>query len=313
MVLLKTLIDQHKYPPYLIFNMDETMLSRCSRKFHVIFPSHRAKPAYSIDDVSDHYTIVSCINAAGEAMNNMLILPLKYHPDMVNEEVNQYFSMTYQENGWINNQIYEDWIKNIFIPNVNWMRQKHNEPNRQAILILDGHGSRDNDTVKALLHANHIDYLTLPAHSSTILQRLDLEVFGVFKRIFSDNLVLPADVEKAETRAVILSTAMLALQVALTPLYIKKGFAKAGICPYVIDTPMSSELIIHATEDLVPRGPKVSRNGRKSISGQILLPANVQIILQQNPPIPVPIVAVIPPVVDVPMPPVVDNNNDVNG
>jgi len=63
-------------------------------------------------------------------------------------------------------------------------------PNSRHLLILDGHGSHmDVQTIEEEEKIG-IDLLTLPTHTTHILQPLDVSLFGPFKNYFSSKRVV---------------------------------------------------------------------------------------------------------------------------
>ena len=58
--------------------------------------------------------------------------------------------------------------------------------NLDALLILDGHSSRENAYALKLLEQAHVQVLTLPAHTSHILQMFDVALASPLKRVLSD-------------------------------------------------------------------------------------------------------------------------------
>ena len=92
-------------------------------------------------------------------------------------------NITGQETGWMTNDIFKDLVIKHFIPFVNEKRKKHGD--KQALLVLDSHSSRAcAETMKALSEAK-IDCITIPAHTSHVVQPLDLTVNGMFKRFLN--------------------------------------------------------------------------------------------------------------------------------
>ena len=94
--------------------------------------------------------------------------------------------------GWITDEIFVDWIKKQYIPEIQVRRFFINMPNTRV--LLDTHKSCDNDEFKKLcadasIYYNFycfyfyfdIDVIVLPAHSSTVLQPLNLIINGRFK------------------------------------------------------------------------------------------------------------------------------------
>ena len=78
-------------------------------------------------------TVVACGNAAGHVLPPMIILKGgKFnHEWSVGEVPNTLYGMS--ENGWIDQELYNNWLEKIFIPNI--------PSYRPVILLLDRHKS----------------------------------------------------------------------------------------------------------------------------------------------------------------------------
>ena len=76
--------------------------------------------------------------------------------------------------GWMESQQFVEWFQKVFISGTN-----HLEGNK--LLVFDGHNSHISTTVVNLALANNIELLCLPAHTSSILQPLDVGVFKAVK------------------------------------------------------------------------------------------------------------------------------------
>ena len=79
------------------------------------------------------------------------------------------------DSGWMESVQFVEWFEKIFIPET-----KHLDGNK--LLIFDGHSSHISSTVVTMAIENNIELLCLPAHTSSILQPLDV---GVFKSVKS--------------------------------------------------------------------------------------------------------------------------------
>src|SRR5205807_1227108 len=110
----------------------------------------------------------------------------------------------------------------------------------KALLIVDGHSSRLDPTSISALQEHSIDELIIPAHSSTILQPLDLAPFGSFKSLFSKHFKLQLDKSKDVRRIRLLAIAAMCLDSALSLLHITSGFSHAGIFPFNKIAPLNS-------------------------------------------------------------------------
>lgn len=58
--------------------------------------------------------------------------------------------------------------------------------NNKAVLILDGHTSRENPKAIYILNMNNIEILVLPAHTIHLLQMFDVVLAKPFKKRFSE-------------------------------------------------------------------------------------------------------------------------------
>ena len=82
---------------------------------------------------------------------------------------------TTSENGWTANVIGLEWLRQIYI------LETTPDPGRYRMLILDGHGSHVDIEFMWECRQHRIHLLYLPAHTSHLLQPLDLAPFSVIK------------------------------------------------------------------------------------------------------------------------------------
>ncbi|KAH7462731.1 hypothetical protein FOMA001_g18485 [Fusarium oxysporum f. sp. matthiolae] len=127
-------------------------------------------------------TILECISATGKVLRPLLIFKGKtvqqqHFPE--NLDFLEDWEFTSSEKGWTNNHIALIWLKMVFIPST-----KLENPKEPRLLILDGHGSHMTKDFLFECCNNNIFVLFLPAHSSYVLQPLDVAVFGPLKRAY---------------------------------------------------------------------------------------------------------------------------------
>jgi hypothetical protein len=82
---------------------------------------------------------------------------------------------TTSENRWTANVIGLEWLRRIYIP------ETTPDPGRHRMLILDRHGSHVDIEFMWECRQHQIHLLYLPAHTSHLLQPLDLAPFSVIK------------------------------------------------------------------------------------------------------------------------------------
>ena len=85
------------------------------------------------------------------------------------------------ENGWTTDDLGFEWLKNVF--------DKYTagrSVGAYRLLILDGHGSHFSPAFDQYCTAHSIIVLCMPAHSSHILQPLDVGCFAILKRYYGE-------------------------------------------------------------------------------------------------------------------------------
>ena len=86
--------------------------------------------------------------------------------------------------GWTNGEIGVDWIKLFDLQTCT--KLTHN--NEHRLLILDGHGSHYTMGLIDYAIKHKIIVICFPAHTTHILQGLDVVVFSVLKHAWSNHL-----------------------------------------------------------------------------------------------------------------------------
>ncbi|XP_071633970.1 jerky protein homolog-like [Temnothorax longispinosus] len=92
---------------------------------------------------------------------------------------------THQRSAWMNNNIFESWFKNEFVPQVTSFLQKRNLP-LKALLLLDNascHSSAET------LHINDITAYYLPPNTTSLIQPLDQGIIENVKRRYRSRLL----------------------------------------------------------------------------------------------------------------------------
>ncbi len=178
--------------PCLRFAADETMLApNINRK--VLVPDNTSQPL--LPDMSDlpHITATCCCSVLGAKMPLFIVLPnLKKLPQELTEFANNgqaYFASS--SNGWQTRDTFLFFV----ICFINWLSlfRKTLEKSirdKDALLILDGHKSRENPIALKLLKQNKVTVFILPAHTSHLTQIFDVGIAspmkGVFTQLFND-------------------------------------------------------------------------------------------------------------------------------
>jgi hypothetical protein len=213
--------------PMQVYNIDETGVTIVHKPGKVISEVGR-KHVYSLTSCErgKTHTVVACISASGIALPPLMIYPRKKEvPETMRAGAVPGSMFRYSDNGWITQAIYLEWFR-YFIQVI--------PPARPVLLIEDGHASHIGIEVIELARENDVHLLCLPAHTSHILQPLDIGVFQSFKSNYSkacrkyilDN---PGRVVTAHSIAGLVGEAWPRV---FTPINIMSGFKKSGIYPF---------------------------------------------------------------------------------
>ena len=212
--------------PVQIYNADETGVNIVHKPGKVITEVSR-KHVYSLTSAERgrNHTLVTCVNASGSALPPMLNYPRKKPvPGHYQEGAPPGSVFKTSENGWVNGELYLEWLR-FFIRQI--------PSARPVLLVQDGHTSHLSIDLIELARANDIHLLCLPAHTTHILQPLDVGVFKAFKSHFHAacrryTREKPGRVVTVEVLASLVGRAW---SQSLTPDNIMSGFRKCGIYP----------------------------------------------------------------------------------
>ena len=160
-----------------IWNIDETgiALGVCTNT-QVLASSKKKKAYVKTPENREWVLIVEAVSSTGQKLQCLVIFKGQYLQTswFTADEVPDWLYTT-SENGWTSNAVGIEWLQRIFLP------ETAPADNRYRLLILDGHGSHINVEFQWLCKQHRVDLLYLPAHSSHILQPLDLAPFSVVK------------------------------------------------------------------------------------------------------------------------------------
>ena len=176
-VFLEAKIDDFKSA--FLWNVDETGFCGDQGKSTILVKKGMKRPLLLTgNNEKIHYTKQNCCNAAG------LFLP----PFIVYKSKNRLFNTwckggpdntvyTSSPSGWMENDQFLQWLEVLFIPEVKKYPGQH-------ILLLDGHSTHVTLKVIEICQKNNVSLLCLPAHSSHILQPLDVGVYCHVKKVW---------------------------------------------------------------------------------------------------------------------------------
>ena len=193
-------------------------------------------------------TFIKCINAAGRALTPLVIFKgASVQQQWFSSEFNKPWFFTTSENGWTSNEIALEWLQRVFIPETSSA-----DNSEMRVLIVDGHGSHTTEDFMYECFRENIYLLFLPAHSSHVLQPLDLGIFSSLKNAYRKRIGLLAAATDSSPvgKLNFMNCYAGAREEGLAAKNIKSGFYATGIWPRNRRKPLNSVQVV------VPGRPK---------------------------------------------------------
>ena len=211
--------------PMQIFNMDETGLSIVHKPGRVLTQVGRRNVwAITSAEKGKTHTVLTCASASGYALPPFMIYPRKRITDKLKVGAVPGTVFHCSDSGWVNGPLFLKWFE-FFLKNI--------PPIRPILLLLDGHASHISIDVIELARVNDVHMLCLPAHTTHILQPLDVRVFKSLKAFYykACKKYISDHSGRVITTDVIASLLAVAWPQSVTPVNIMAGFKKSGVYP----------------------------------------------------------------------------------
>jgi hypothetical protein len=212
------------------WNMDEhgIALGMCVNS-QVLASSHKKRTYTKSPEDREWVSMVETVSATGRKTRNLAIFRGQYLQSnwFPHSNIPDWYYTT-SENGWTSNNIALEWLERIFLVET----VPKNSIGR--ILILDGHGSHLSVDFLFTCKMNNIHLIFLPAHSSHVLQPLDLSCFSPIKSRYRQQI---AELASLDDSAPIKKHRFIeyyhrAREESLTERVIRAGWKASGISPF---------------------------------------------------------------------------------
>ena len=211
--------------PMNIFNMDETGVTIVHKGGKVVTEIGRRNVwAITSGEKGKTHTIITCVSASGYVLPPFLIYPRQRITENLKEGTIAGTVFHCSDSGWVNAGLFLVWLQ-FFAQSI--------PLSRPVLLILDGHSSHVSIEAIEFARSNDIHMLCIPAHTTHILQPLDVGVFKSFKSFYYKACKkriaeLPNRVITTEQIASLVGTAW---PQSLTPVNIMSGLKKLESIP----------------------------------------------------------------------------------
>ncbi|XP_060556927.1 uncharacterized protein LOC132717474 [Ruditapes philippinarum] len=211
--------------PHRIFNVDEKGISLNHKPPHIV--SCSTGPPAVTTGKSKTITILGCGSAGGIAIPPYFVFPGKRMLPELLEGSSPGASGTVSDSGWSNSAIFRTYLEEHFIK---YLPGGTAEP---VLLLLDGHKSHVSVDLVEWAKSQNIIIFVLPAHTSHILQPLDVAVFGPFQKIYNNECHKFMRMNSTNiTRYNVCQLACRAYTKSLSSENLQSAFKKTGICPF---------------------------------------------------------------------------------
>ena len=167
-----------KERPHLIYNVDEKGITLNHTPPHVVAEINSCPPAVT-SGKSSTITILGCGSASGVAVPPYFVFPGVRMRSELLEGATPGANGDVSESGWSNSGIFKQYLESHFL---RYAPGRCEEP---ILLLLDGHKTHVSLGVIEWAKSNNITLHILPAHTSHILQPLDVACYGPFQRMYN--------------------------------------------------------------------------------------------------------------------------------
>ena len=214
-----------------IYNFDETgfQMGVISTTMVVTSSERHGKAKAKQPGNREWVTVIQGVNARGWAIPPYIIVKGQYHllSWYQNNQLPMDWVIATSESGWITNELGLEWIKHFD------KYTKARTIGRYRLLILDGHESHHSTDFELYCKNNNIITLCMPAHSSHILQPLDVGYFSPLKIAYGKHIegLMRAHITHV-TKEDFFPAFYAAYQATMTEKSIEGGFRGAGLIPF---------------------------------------------------------------------------------
>nr|XP_047123710.1 uncharacterized protein LOC124806668 [Hydra vulgaris] len=264
--LLRDLLTTHKFLPSRIFNADESGVPTVPTKIPKVFSIKGIKRVGKVVSAErgKTVTIVCSMNAVGIYIPPAFIFPRKnMRNDFMDNSPPDSVGFAHKS-GWMTQEIFLDYLEHF---------ANHTKPTiaDPVLLIVDNHNSHISFSAIEFCRKHSIVMLTLPPHSTHMMQPLDVTFFSPFKTYYSqacDNWMVNhpgRPITKAQVPALVRH----AYDRSATTGIARKGFQETGIWPFNPQIFSLTDFAPSITSDCTaPTYQKISNNQPGMIENQ---------------------------------------------
>jgi hypothetical protein len=225
---LKAVIEDNDLidKPECIYNIDEKGIQTEHTPPYIVSGNSRT-PAIT-SSRSNVTTIIGCGNALGTQVPPFFVFKGKrFNEDLLNGSTPG-SAASMSDSGWSNSSVFLHYMEKHFIKYV-----QRGDKQQPILVILDGHKTHINVPVLDWAKKNNVIMFILPAHTSHVLQPLDVGCFGPLQKIYNGKChrYLRENPSTKITRFNVAALASESYHSALSSDNLRSSFKKTGIFP----------------------------------------------------------------------------------
>jgi hypothetical protein len=208
-----------------IYNIDESYFTLDPSKGKIV----AATGSQNIQRVvagtgRQNYTVMACVSADGNREPPLFIFQGKHHySSWRGTSAPENTTYAISKKGWMTTAIFKEWFAKFLL-------RVHHRP---LLIIFDGHASHVGLDVISLARDADVSLLRLPAHTSHVLQPLDISCFGPLKTKWNKSLIKEQrqNGHKTLSKSQFVDLVCNVWEQSLTKENVQSGFNSRGIFP----------------------------------------------------------------------------------
>ena len=227
--LVEDTITKHGVAEEDIFNFDETgfQMGVISTSKVITTSDRKGRPRTKQPGNRKWVTAIEAVNTKGWAIPPFVIFDGKLHQTTWYQTgIPATWRIAVSENGWTNDKLGLEWIQHFH-------EHTKNCKGKWRLLIFDGHGSHQTADFRDFCLEKYILTLCMPAHTSHILQPLDVSCFGPLKKAYGSQIENKMRLGINHiTKEEFLPAFKIAHEKVMTAANITSGFRATGLAPF---------------------------------------------------------------------------------
>ena len=226
--LYKETVENYKIEQQDIYNMDEKGFAMGAQGNTKVMCSKNHKSLLTSDGNREWASLIECVNILGDVLKIWITFRAKYLQKKWMEALGD-GHIIIRENGSTNHEIDHSWLETCFEPET-----RRRQRGEYRLLIIDGHQSHLASKSIDFAERYKIIILSLPSHSTDVLQPLDVGIFGPLAQAYRNELdtLTRLGIGYAIDKVDFIKMYQKARNSVMTPGLIQSAWTNSGLLPW---------------------------------------------------------------------------------